>query len=91
MHQERIAAGVHGRAQTARVLSREVHVVVVAHVAHDLPAQQAPFAFVQRVHFLEYLRDTVRLELCKIRGGCKHTYTQMRGEWEREREKKGRK
>lgn len=87
VHQERIAAGVHGRAQTARVLSRKVHVVVVAHVAHDLPAQQAPFAFVQRVHFLEYLRDTVRLELCKIRGVA-NTHTRRCGENGRERERK---
>lgn len=92
VHQERIAAGVHGRAQTARVLARKVHVVVVAHVAHDLPAQQAPFAFVQRVHFLEYLRDTVRLELCKIGGWLQtHIHADAGRMGEREREKKGRK
>lgn len=65
MHQQGIAAGIDGRAKAARVFPGKVHVVVVPYVADNLPAEETLLAFVQGIHFLEYLRDTVRLQLWK--------------------------
>lgn len=63
MHQQCVAARVHGRAVAARVLAGKVHVVVVAHVADDLVAQQTPAALVAGAHLGEQLRDAPRFQL----------------------------
>lgn len=62
MHQQRVASRVNSRTVLTRIFAGKVHVVVVAHVAHDLAAQQAATPFVTVAHLLEELRDAPRFQ-----------------------------
>lgn len=63
MHQQRVATRVHGIAEATRVTAREVHVVMVAHIADDLAARAAPAPFVTVADAGEQLRDAPRFQI----------------------------
>lgn len=62
-----VAARVNGGAERASVLSREMHVIVIAHVRHDLTAQRAPPPLVAVTLSLKYLRYPPIFQLCNNR------------------------
>lgn len=55
MREQGVAARVHRRTERAGVLPREMHVIVIAHVRHDLTAQRAPPPLVAVTLSLKYL------------------------------------
>lgn len=55
VREQGIAARVHRRAERAGVLPGEMHVIVIAHVRHDLTAQRAPPPLVAVTLSLKYL------------------------------------
>lgn len=55
MREQGVTARVHRRAERAGVFAREMHVIVIAHVRHDLTAQRAPPPLVAVTLSLKYL------------------------------------
>ena len=90
VHEQRIAACVNRGTQAAGVFAGKVHVVMIAHVAHNLPAQQAPLSLVQGVHLLEYLRNAIGLQLWKCNQDIGQQEREREREERREREKRER-
>lgn len=67
MREQRVATRVNRRTERAGVLSREMHVIVIAHVRHDLTAQRAPPPLVGVTLSLKYLRYPPIFQLCNNR------------------------
>lgn len=55
VHEQAVVARVHRRAERAGVLAREMYVIVIPHVRHDLTAQRAPPPLVVVTLSLKYL------------------------------------
>lgn len=67
VHEQCVAARVNRGTEPAGVLSREMHVIVIAHVRHDLTAQRAPPPLVAVTLSLKYLRYPPIFQLCNNR------------------------
>ena len=64
VREQGVATRVNRRAERAGVLSREMNVIVIAHVRHDLTAQRAPPPLVAVTLSLKYLRYPPIFQLC---------------------------
>lgn len=67
VREQGVATRVNRRAERAGVLSREMNVIVIAHVRHDLTAQRAPPPLVAVTLSLKYLRYPPIFQLCNNR------------------------